>query len=101
MVHSAELCRRPPRFGHLIQLDVDNHVRENQRLRFFVKENELFELKRIGFSVVSQTLAAEHGLPLVCRRTVKIRSKLEAMGGFLLMKPSGISPSCACLADWR
>src|SRR5215831_10396968 len=44
MVHPAELCRRSPRFGHLIQLDVDDRVRENQRLRFFVKEYELFEV---------------------------------------------------------
>jgi hypothetical protein len=44
MVHPAELCRRSPRLGHLIQLDIDNRVRENQSLRFLVKENELFEI---------------------------------------------------------
>ena len=58
-------------------------------------------LKRIGFSVVSQLWLLSTAFPPVCRMTVKIQSKLEVVGGFLLMKPGGISPSCACLADWR
>jgi hypothetical protein len=31
MVYAAELCGLSPRLGHLIQLDVDNRVRENER----------------------------------------------------------------------
>ena len=45
---------------------------------FLTQENRV--LRRFA------TLAAEHGFPSVCRRTVKIRSKLEVVGGFLLMK---------------
>ena len=44
MVRHAELCRRSPRLGHLVQLDIDNCVRDNQRFRSLVKENELFEV---------------------------------------------------------
>jgi hypothetical protein len=58
-------------------------------------------LKRIGFCVVSELWLLNMAFASVGRRTVKIRSKLEAVGVFLLMKPGGISPSCACLGDWR
>jgi hypothetical protein len=46
----------------------------------FIQTQENRVLRRFA------TLAAEHGFPSVCRRTVKIRSKLEVVGGFLLMK---------------
>jgi hypothetical protein len=44
IVHTSELCRRSPRLWHLVQLDVDNRVRENQRLRSSMEENKLLKV---------------------------------------------------------
>ncbi len=44
MVHPRDFCSRSPRFGNLVKFEVDDRVREYQRLRSLVEENELLEI---------------------------------------------------------
>src|ERR1700752_20821 len=88
MVHPAELCRRSPRFGHLIQLYVDNCVCENQRLRFLVKENKLFEVPTRKKRLV------EVLPPFFWRIEVEVSRKLD------IDVPSARSLACTRRSPW-